>query len=1046
MSLSNYVVLGEIGRGKDTIVQKASNQVLNRIVALKTLNADAKKDKRRVDRFIREAQFLARFNHERVVQVYAVDQENCQIEMELMAGNLADQVEREAMDADLVRSVLAQSLDALKVIHEQNLIHGKIRPSNLLIDTDGFVKLSDFEPIEIGGELPAPEGDLKHIAPEILSNKFGKVGPAYDLYCLGFSCLELLVGPDFESRIPGLSAVGTASAWASWHSAQDNALNVQKLVPSIPPDLGQVLDALLAKMVEDRPNNTEAAKQLINDNPIQPIDCGDGVSNAKSTSRVEASKPAIADKANTSTEEKSQPVKEKKSGARKDEAKKNAWSHPLILIPLSVLVFLAITVPLIGPEIVGWFSPKTLSIRFLPNPAEGPPVKVFVDDQLIESDENGAYSITAEKHAFRFEREGYVALSGERELTKSQEVPINFSVYFTLTSNPTDLQLQVSSIEEKDGKTEETKCELTDGKYKLLAGTHRLKIKAEGFPEKELSINLSPEQNSFDVIFGIPVAIQFSQQINDVKVSINGKDPVDFEPDKLVVTPGQYDLSFSKEGYEFAPLEQVEVKEGMQPVEVSVTPLALVKFDFPEGLDKPTITANGDPIVLGNDGSAYVRPGEYEFQFAGGDEWKLKNVKQKITGKVTIKPDVTRLYKLTVNVEDADAQSIASAKISIGENKNALQREFRLPAGKYDVVVKDEGYAFKNATIEVKDKDVASTIKGIKLVSVAIKITPEVADAKIVRNGTDLSVDDNGIIRIPENESFDAQVVADGFDSKPLKIDPSIAKEYKVELVRSVLLPAGTIAAPGSTIDPKLKMPTSIIVTKTKDLEIPLKLVLIQPEENYVVGVASEESRLTGELGGKKANLTAPFYIGVTEVTNEQYSIFAGAQGEEESGTQWKNFQKADNTPVVGLTYDHASAFCKWANGVLPSETEWEAAARGDGKALFPWGENAPEDEKSGLANLFYGDQSKVQKVDSLPDGKSKNGLTHMVGNVWEICRDDYRPGTNQSENDIKGGSKVMRGGSFSTVYTDARLTTRMPFENEGKPDVGFRLLIPAPK
>ena len=86
---------------------------------------------------MREAQFLAQFEHDNVLRVYSVDTERGWIIMELMKGTLASLIADGPSDPDLVRSVLKQTLDALAFLHEKNKVHGTVRPTNLLINDAG---------------------------------------------------------------------------------------------------------------------------------------------------------------------------------------------------------------------------------------------------------------------------------------------------------------------------------------------------------------------------------------------------------------------------------------------------------------------------------------------------------------------------------------------------------------------------------------------------------------------------------------------------------------------------------------------------------------------------------------------------------------------------------------------------------------------------------------------------------------------------------------------------------------------------------------------
>ncbi len=198
-----YELFEELGRGTNSVVYRSYDLALGREVAIKELDETGRRDPRHRERFLREAQFLAQFEHDNVLRVYSVDPERGWIIMELMKGTLASKIDEGPSDPDLVRSILKQTLDALAFLHEKEKVHGTVRPSNLLINEKGRVKLSEFEQTAVGGELRVPTGSKKYLAPELIRPEFGEFGPATDLYCLGFTALELLEGTAVRELVSG---------------------------------------------------------------------------------------------------------------------------------------------------------------------------------------------------------------------------------------------------------------------------------------------------------------------------------------------------------------------------------------------------------------------------------------------------------------------------------------------------------------------------------------------------------------------------------------------------------------------------------------------------------------------------------------------------------------------------------------------------------------------------------------------------------------------------------------------------------------------------
>ncbi|MBL8795032.1 MAG: tetratricopeptide repeat protein [Planctomycetia bacterium] len=267
----NFELLSEIGRGNLATVYRARDLALKRFVAVKEIHEHFQQDPRQMQQFWEEAQFLANLEHDNIVQIYALDQERGWIIMELMAGNLAARAAEGALPAPLVRSILRQCLEGLQFLHEQNRLHGAVKPSNLLISDKGRVKLSDPAGIPVGGEVRKPSGSQKYLAPELLNGEFGAIGPGVDLYCLGFSALELLVGPRFDSLFKGVGkdAVDPELGWLRLHGSRGERLPAAgELVPGLPPDLARVIDQLTAKEAGQRYASAAAALQDLEDRPL----------------------------------------------------------------------------------------------------------------------------------------------------------------------------------------------------------------------------------------------------------------------------------------------------------------------------------------------------------------------------------------------------------------------------------------------------------------------------------------------------------------------------------------------------------------------------------------------------------------------------------------------------------------------------------------------------------------------------------------------------------------------------------------------------------
>jgi serine/threonine protein kinase len=264
--VERYEILGQIAVGDFATVYRGRDRELLREVAIKEIHSQYLKDPRQLERFWREAQLLASLQHPHIITIYDLVRPRGWLVLELMQGNVRDLAAGEPLDVDFVRTILASCLDALRFLHSQGIIHGDIKPSNMLVAKDGRVKLGDFglarRVVSKDGSLL--KGTTKYIAPEVISPQFGEVGPASDLYSLGFAAYELLCGPRFVDLFPGLSTFGRDEqmAWLMWHAATDLRLPpVRRVLQGVPADVAEVVDRLVQKNPAARFRSAEEALQ-----------------------------------------------------------------------------------------------------------------------------------------------------------------------------------------------------------------------------------------------------------------------------------------------------------------------------------------------------------------------------------------------------------------------------------------------------------------------------------------------------------------------------------------------------------------------------------------------------------------------------------------------------------------------------------------------------------------------------------------------------------------------------------------------------------------
>jgi serine/threonine-protein kinase len=187
------------------------------------------------------------------------------------------------------------------------------------------------------------------------------------------------------------------------------------------------------------------------------------------------------------------------------------------------------------------------------------------------------------------------------------------------------------------------------------------------------------------------------------------------------------------------------------------------------------------------------------------------------------------------------------------------------------------------------------------------------------------------------------------------------------------------------------------------------------------------------------------FWIDQTEVTNAQYRqcVDAGACQAPTTcdwGMPTYVHEKYAEHPALCVNWYEAAAYCEWAGARLPTEAEWEYAARGPDSFVYPWGNDPPD---STLLN-YAENVGDTTKVGSYPDGASWCQALDMAGNIWEWVADWHGKYPSEAQTNPTGQpageTKAIRGGGYFDDKTCIRTTHRY-FEppDSHVPHVGFR-------
>jgi len=248
----------------------------------------------------------------------------------------------------------------------------------------------------------------------------------------------------------------------------------------------------------------------------------------------------------------------------------------------------------------------------------------------------------------------------------------------------------------------------------------------------------------------------------------------------------------------------------------------------------------------------------------------------------------------------------------------------------------------------------------------------------------------------------------------------------KVDIVGMVYIPEGEFIMGCNPEDRKRGMDFGIV-------EVPQRIKDngdLTPEMRVYVGVV--------EMPQTRVFLKA-YYIDKYEAVNIEYKRFIDATGTKPPSECWKDNmylpEEQDNLPVAHISWYDADAYCRWRGKRLPTEAEWEKAARGTDGRIYPWGNTFDKDK----ANTREWNMHRFKRVPvgSFPDGASPYGAMDMAGNVWEWTADWYKPYPGPGNDLLREASgeifKVARGGSWDTTGENRRTTARylwQPYES----------------
>jgi len=261
--LGRYEILDELGQGAMGIVYKARDPLIDRVVAIKTINLSLALDEKEEyeGRFYQEAKAAGRLNHPNIVTIYDVGKSGdvAYIAMEFLEGReLRDILDQDqAMQVEQVLEITAQVALGLAYAHEHDIVHRDVKPSNIMVVRDGHVKITDFgiarmESASVRTQTGMVLGSPKYMSPEQVTGK--AIDQRSDIFSLGVMLYEMLTR---QAPFTGENVNAIMYQTLNTIPAPPSTLN-----PVVPAMLNFIVAKALAKGLDDR---YQDAHELAND-------------------------------------------------------------------------------------------------------------------------------------------------------------------------------------------------------------------------------------------------------------------------------------------------------------------------------------------------------------------------------------------------------------------------------------------------------------------------------------------------------------------------------------------------------------------------------------------------------------------------------------------------------------------------------------------------------------------------------------------------------------------------------------------------------------
>ncbi|MFC1582680.1 SUMF1/EgtB/PvdO family nonheme iron enzyme, partial [Planctomycetota bacterium] len=978
-------ITSKLGQGGMGAVYKGAHAFLGKDVAIKFLSATLVENKEFIDRFIREAQTLARVEHKNLVRVFDAGEweGNYYITMEFISGRSLGDILKTTARIDLAQAItiIKECAEGLNAAASQSIIHRDIKPDNIMLLDDGGVKVTDFglaKSLESAMEITQTGqlmGTPHYMSPEQCDGMH--VDFRSDMYSLGASFYRIITGKfPYEGNTP--------FAVMRKH-LQEPLTPPSTVLNSIPSAISRIIERMMAKDATDRYTsyaeliqNLQAAQsgkpgdkafaETVMDVPIQPEGSPPPGAVGTAPTMVRADTPAFGVGTSPTL------IQGKKknglligiiaavvllgigigitvmvmSGDEDKPAQTPVQPTPADPGAETVVALPSAPVPSV-PTVSDEDKAKEMYVRALEkyNTGSKDGAEILLNN-IISAYPTSKYSdkaleyvskIKAERERVKSEKERIAQeiekIEGLISSFKIDEAERRFkALNLDIKTNPKWIEIE-AAIAKLKKPINELESLVRTGTTLYNGGEYK-KALAQLGKAREKAVPLGYDTGEIDRMMTAARKEQDKRDLADFQAAVEGHlKTFDFAAAEKAMEAGSKTYRRTREYLNL----QSRIKDMKAKVkEVKEIKIAALEYMGREEYDKALEKLKeADSKAWGIN----YKIEKYDLLLKQAEEG-LKSRNQYSTSFAQARKLFTDEDYLKALEWARNSQKIKDTK----EVQSLIERVEKIIEGKRKRFAQDKAHAL--AQVESgKFKDALKILQGMKDLALST------ADKTFVRDKT-----------------VEVQKLADEA-SRPKPLAPQISD--KTRKAKMVLIPAGE-ATIGSNDGPKQCRPA------------------------HVVSVSA-------------------FYMDVKEVTNGEYELF----DPEHKAKRLADADDAD-TPVTSITWDEAVAYCKWLSrkeGVtyrLPTEAEWEKAAKGGKDAQYSTGASV-----TGKANL-----SSARPVGAEVFKPNPYGLYNMSGNVWEYCQDWFGMYSAQAQIDPlntdpgKFKAKIIRGGSFRTPAASA--------------------------